>query len=145
MDIEYAIENGKVFITQARPETVHATRTVLTLFKLKAEPKAAPLYIGIPVGTKIASGIVAKAANPEEAMKEIAVFNKKGMRPMLVTSMTTPDWEVVMSLERVSALICERGNRTSHAAIVSRERGIPCAVGAVGALNLEDGLSLIHI
>jgi len=58
---------------------------------------------------------------------------------MLLTSMTTPDWEVVMSLERVSALICERGNRTSHAAIVSRERGIPCAVGAVGALNLEDG------
>ncbi len=53
--------------------------------------------------------------------------------------MTTPDWEVVMNLEKVSALICERGNRTSHAAIVSRERGIPCAVGAVGALNLDDG------
>ncbi|MCJ7614088.1 PEP-utilizing enzyme, partial [Candidatus Bathyarchaeota archaeon] len=139
MDVEYAIENGKVFITQARPETVHATRTVLTLFKLKAEPKAAPLYIGIPVGTKISSGLVAKADNPEAAMKEIAAFNKKGLKPMLVTSMTTPDWEVVMSLERVSALICERGNRTSHAAIVSRERGIPCAVGTVGALNLEDG------
>jgi len=139
MDVEYAIENGKVFITQARPETVHATRTVLTLFKLKAEPKAAPLYIGIPVGTKIASGLVAKADSPEVAMKEIAAFNKKGLKPMLVTSMTTPDWEVVMSLERVSALICERGNRTSHAAIVSRERGIPCAVGTVGALNLEDG------
>ena len=139
MDVEYAIENGKVFITQARPETVHATRTVLTLFKLKAEPKAAPLYIGIPVGTKISSGLVAKADSPEAAMKEIAAFNKKGLKPMLVTSMTTPDWEVVMSLERVSALICERGNRTSHAAIVSRERGIPCAVGTVGALNLEDG------
>jgi pyruvate,water dikinase len=142
MDVEYAIENGKVFITQARPETVHATRTVLTLFKLKAEPKKAPLYIGIPVGTKIASGLVAKAGTPEEAMKEITAFNKKGLKPMLVTSMTTPDWEVVMSLERVSALICERGNRTSHAAIVSRERGIPCAVGAVGALNLEDGTKI---
>jgi pyruvate,water dikinase len=139
MDVEYAIENGKVFITQARPETVHATRTVLTLFKLKAEPKAAPIYLGISVGTKIASGVVAKAETPEEAVKEIVVFNKKGMKPMLITSMTTPDWEVVMSLEKVSALICERGNRTSHAAIVSRERGIPCAVGAVGALNLEDG------
>jgi pyruvate,water dikinase len=139
MDVEYAIENGKVFITQARPETVHATRTVLTLFKLKAEPKAAPIYLGISVGTKIASGVVAKAETPEEAVKEIVEFNKKGMKPMLVTSMTTPDWEVVMSLEKVSALICERGNRTSHAAIVSRERGIPCAVGAVGALNLEDG------
>ncbi len=139
MDVEYAIENGNVFITQARPETVHATRTVLTLFKLKKEPKAAPLYSGIAVGTKIASGAVAKAETPDEAMKEIAQFNKKGIKPMLVTSMTTPDWEVVMSLEKVSALICERGSRTSHAAIVSRERGIPCAVGVVGVLNLEDG------
>ncbi len=139
MDVEYAIENGEVFITQARPETVHATRTVLTLFKLKAEPKVAPIYLGISVGTKIASGVVAKAETPEEAMKEISEFNKKGIKPMLITSMTTPDWEVVMSLEKVSALICERGNRTSHAAIVSRERGIPCAVGVVGALNIEDG------
>jgi len=139
MDVEYAIENGEVYITQARPETVHATRTVLTLFKLKKEPKKDPLYIGIPVGTKIASGFVAKAETPEEAMKEILEFNKKGMKPMLITSMTTPDWEVVMNLEKVSALICERGNRTSHAAIVSRERGIPCAVGVVGILNLEDG------
>jgi pyruvate,water dikinase len=139
MDVEYAIENGKVFITQARPETVHATRTVLTLFKLKEKPKKAPIYIGIPVGTKIASGVVAKAETPEEAVKEIEELNKKGMKPMLVTSMTTPDWEVVMSLDKVSSLICERGNRTSHAAIVSRERGIPCAVGAVGALTLVDG------
>jgi pyruvate,water dikinase len=139
MDVEYAVENGKVFITQARPETVHATRTVLTLFKLKKVPKAAPIFVGISVGTKIASGLVAKAETPEEAMKEIVAFNKKGIKPMLVTSMTTPDWEVVMSLEKVSALICERGNRTSHAAIVSRERGIPCAVGVIGVLNLEDG------
>ena len=139
MDVEYAVENGKVFITQARPETVHATRTVLTLFKLTKKPKEAPLFVGIPVGTKIASGAVSKAETPEDAVKEIVEFNKKGIKPMLVTSMTTPDWEVVMSLEKVSALICERGNRTSHAAIVSRERGIPCAVGAIGALSLEDG------
>ncbi|MFC1486959.1 PEP/pyruvate-binding domain-containing protein [Thermoproteota archaeon] len=139
MDVEYAIENGKVFITQARPETVHATRTVLTLFKLKETPKMAPIFVGIAVGTKISSGVVAKAETPDEAMNEISEFNKKGMKPMLITSMTTPDWEVVMSLEKVSALICERGNRTSHAAIVSRERGIPCAVGVVGALGLVDG------
>jgi pyruvate,water dikinase len=139
MDVEYAVENGKVFITQARPETVHATRTVLTLFKLKETPKEAPIFVGIPVGTKIASGSVAKAETTEKAVKEIAEFNKKGIKPMLVTSMTTPDWEVVMSLEKVSAIICERGSRTSHAAIVSRERGIPCAVGVVDALSLEDG------
>ncbi|MCW4034929.1 MAG: PEP-utilizing enzyme [Candidatus Bathyarchaeota archaeon] len=139
MDVEYAVENGKVFITQARPETVHATRTVLTLFKLKEKPKSNPIFIGIPVGTKIASGVVAKAESPEEAVKEVEEFNKRGLKPMLVTSMTTPDWEVIMSLEKVSALICERGNRTSHAAIVSRERGIPCAVGVVNGLSMEDG------
>ncbi len=139
MDVEYAVENGKVFITQARPETVHATRTVLTLFKLKKKPKANPIYVGIAVGTKIASGSVVKAVDPEEARREVGEYNAKGVRPMLVTSMTTPDWEVVMSLEKVSAIICERGNRTSHAAIVSRERGIPCAVGVVGVLGLEDG------
>jgi pyruvate,water dikinase len=142
MDVEYAIENGKVFITQARPETVHATRTVLTLFKLKKQPKEAPIFVGIPVGTKISSGVVAKAETPEEAVKEIVAFNKKGIKPMLVTSLTTPDWEVVMSLEKVSALICERGNRTSHAAIVSRERGIPCAVGVIGALTMNDGTAI---
>jgi len=139
MDVEFAVENGKVFITQARPETVHATRTVLTLFKLKEKPKDIPIFVGIPVGTKISSGVVAKADSPEEALNYIVEFNKKGIKPMLITSMTTPDWEVVMSLEKVSALICERGNRTSHAAIVSRERGIPCAVGVVDALSLEDG------
>jgi len=139
MDVEYAVEDGKVFITQARPETVHATRTVLTLFKLKEKPKSNPVYVGIPVGTKIASGPVVKAKDHHEARKEVEEYNKKGEKPMLVTSMTTPDWEVVMSLEKVSAIICERGNRTSHAAIVSRERGIPCAVGTTGALNLKDG------
>ena len=61
---------------------------------------------------------------------------------MLITSMTTPDWEVIMSLEKVSAIICERGNRTSHAAIVSRERGIPCAVGVIDALSLDDGYKI---
>jgi pyruvate,water dikinase len=139
MDIEYAVENGKVFITQARPETVHATRTVLTLFKLEKKPKADPIYVGIAVGTKIASGSVVKAMDPEEARREVTDYNERGVRPMLVTSMTTPDWEVVMSLDKVSAIICERGSRTSHAAIVSRERGIPCAVGVVGVLDLEDG------
>jgi pyruvate,water dikinase len=139
MDVEYAVENGKVFITQARPETVHSTKTVLTFFKLEKKLKAKPIYVGISVGTKIASGVVVKAMDPEEANRDIAEYNKKGVRPMLVTSMTTPDWEIIMSLEKVSAIICERGNRTSHAAIVSRERGIPCAVGVVGVLDLEDG------
>jgi pyruvate,water dikinase len=138
MDVEYAVEKGKAWITQARPETVHATRTVLSLFKLKEKPKTNPIFVGIPVGTKIASGPVVKAKDHVEAREEVETYNKKGIKPLLVTSMTTPDWEVVMSLEKVSGIICERGNRTSHAAIVSRERGIPCAVGVIGALDMHD-------
>jgi pyruvate,water dikinase len=139
MDVEYAVEKGKVWITQARPETVHATRTVLSLYKLKEKPKSKPIYVGIPVGTKIASGLVVKAKDHNEAKEKLEAWNKKGKKPVLVTAMTTPDWEIVMSLDKVSAIICERGNRTSHAAIVSRERGIPCAVGTNGILNIKDG------
>jgi len=139
MDVEYAVEKGKAWITQARPETVHATMTVLSLFRFKEKPKSKPTFLGIPVGTKIAYGPVVKAKDHIEARKEVEAYNKKGIKPILVTSMTTPDWEVVMSLDKVSGIICERGNRTSHAAIVSRERGIPCAVGTTGALNMNDG------
>jgi pyruvate,water dikinase len=139
MDIEYAVEKGKVFITQARPETVHATRTVLTLFKLKEKPTTKPIFTGIPVGTKIASGPVIRAKDHNEAREKVEIYNKQSIKPILATSMTTPDWEVVMSLEKISAIICERGNRTSHAAIVSRERGIPCAVGTMGILEIKEG------
>jgi pyruvate,water dikinase len=139
MDVEFAVENGKAYITQARPETVHATRTSLTMYKLKEEPRIKPIYTGIAVGTKITSGYVIKAKDHNEAKKEVEEFNKKGIKPILVTSMTTPDWEVVMNLEKVSGIICERGNRTSHAAIISRERGIPCAVSVTNAFKLNDG------
>lgn len=139
MDVEFAAENGKVYITQARPETVHATRTTLTLYKLKQEPKIKPTYTGIAVGTKIAAGPVVKALDHIVAKRQVEAQNKKGTKPILATSMTTPDWEIVMNLKKVSGIICERGNRTSHAAIVSRERGIPCAVSVSNILKLEDG------
>lgn len=139
MDVEFAIENGKGYITQARPETVHATRTTLTLYKLKQTPRIKPTHIGIAVGTKITTGPVVKALDHIEAKRQVETRNKEGITPILVTSMTTPDWEVVMNLEKVSGIICERGNRTSHAAIVSRERGIPCAVSVSNALRLRDG------
>jgi len=138
MDVEFAVENGKVHITQARPETVHATRTTLTLYKLKQTPRIKPTHTGIAVGTKIAAGPVVKVLDHNEAKREVEIQNKKGIKPILVTSMTTPDWEIVMSLAKVSGIVCERGSRTSHAAIVSRERGIPCAVSVSNALKLED-------
>ncbi|MCK5593254.1 hypothetical protein KAI31_04070, partial [Candidatus Bathyarchaeota archaeon] len=109
------------------------------LYKLKGTPRIKPIYTGIAVGTKIAIGSVVKALGHAEARRQVETQNDKGIRPILVTSMTTPDWEVVMNLEKVSGIICEKGNRTSHAAIVSRERGIPCAVSVSNALKLKDG------
>ncbi len=138
MDVEFAIEGGKVYITQARPESVHAFRVTLSLYSFKEEPKEPPLFTGIAVGTKIASGIAVKAEDHIDARSKVEEYNKKAIKPILVTSMTTPDWEVVMKLERVTAIVTERGNRTSHAAIVSRERGIPCAVGVNGVSNVKD-------
>ncbi|UCE29126.1 MAG: hypothetical protein JSV85_07730 [Candidatus Bathyarchaeota archaeon] len=142
MDIEFAVENGKVHIVQARPETVHGTKAVLTLHKLKEQPRIRPTHTGIAVGTKIAVGPVVKALDHVEAKRQVETQNRKGIRPILVTSMTTPDWEVVMDLEKISGIICERGNRTSHAAIVSRERGVPCAVSVSNALRLEDEIKV---
>ncbi|UCC33462.1 MAG: hypothetical protein JSW53_00150, partial [Candidatus Bathyarchaeota archaeon] len=139
MDVEFAVENGKVYVTQARPETVHATRTTLTMYKLRRTPTMKPTHVGIAVGTKIATGQIVKALDHIEARRQVEAQNEKGRKPILVTSMTTPDWEIVMNLKKVSGIICERGNRTSHAAIVSRERGIPCAVSVSNALELEDG------
>jgi len=118
---------------------VHATRTSLILHKLKEKPRIKPTLTGVAVGTKITTGPVVKAKDHNEAKREVEAFNKKRIKPILVTSMTTPDWEIVMNLEKVSGIICERGNRTSHAAIVSRERGIPCAVSVSNALKLNDG------
>ncbi|UCE43551.1 MAG: hypothetical protein JSV57_04090 [Candidatus Bathyarchaeota archaeon] len=139
MDVEFAVENGKVYVTQARPETVHATRTTLTMYKLRRTPTIKPTHVGIAVGTKIATDRVVKTLDHIEARRKVEAQNEKGTKPILVTSMTTPDWEIVMNLKKVSGIICERGNRTSHAAIVSRERGIPCAVSVSNALGLEDG------
>jgi pyruvate,water dikinase len=139
MDIEYAMEGGKIYIVQARGETVHTAKASITIHKLKESPKAPPVARGIAVGTKITFGPVVLAKDHLEARRKVEESSKRNERPILVTSMTTPDWEVIMDLSKVSGIITERGNRTSHAAIVSRERGIPCAVGVVGASRLPEG------
>jgi pyruvate,water dikinase len=140
MDIEYAIEGGKISIVQARGETVHATKASITIYKLKESPKVPAMTKGIAVGTKVASGPIVHASDHLEARKKVEESNKKNQKPILVTSMTTPDWEVIMDLTKVSGIVTERGNRTSHAAIVSRERGIPCAVGVSDAGKIPEGL-----
>jgi pyruvate,water dikinase len=125
MDMEWAKDgdSGKLFVVQARPETVHARRNpaVLERYHLRApEAKRRVLLTGSPVGGKIGAGRVSVI----EDVKNIAKF-----RPgeVLVTDMTDPDWEPIMKI--ASAIVTNRGGRTSHAAIISREFGIPAVVG----------------
>ncbi|PIZ73100.1 phosphoenolpyruvate synthase [Candidatus Peregrinibacteria bacterium CG_4_10_14_0_2_um_filter_43_11] len=123
MDMEWAKDGktGELFIVQARPETVHSQDnkySVLEEYKLKVKGKV--LATGAPVGAKIGAGV----ANVILDVKQIKNF-KKG--DVLVTDMTDPDWVPVMKI--ASAIVTNRGGRTCHAAIISRELGIPCVVG----------------
>lgn len=160
MDIEWAKDGitGEMFIVQARPETVHggahtavhpmrgrpakgtataasgrlASNGVHREYNLKG--KGDELLTGIAVGQRIGAGTV-----------QILTSNRgmEGFRKgsVLVTSMTDPDWEPIM--KSASAIVTDQGGRTSHAAIVSRELGIPCVVGAKNATRvLKNGQSV---
>ncbi len=122
MDMEWAVDGkeNKVYIVQARPETIHSVRdySIVEEYKIAEHPKA--IVAGKSVGNKIGSGV----ANRIMSIKEISKF-KKGQ--VLVTDMTDPDWEPIMKI--ASAIVTDKGGRTCHAAIVSRELGIPCVVG----------------
>ena len=126
MDIEWA-KDGKtneLFIIQARPETVHSGKTENVLEEYVLSKKGKLLFKGISVGTKIASGIVRVAAS----IDDIKDFKKN---EILVAETTDPDWEPIMKI--AGAIITDKGGRTSHAAIVARELGIPCIVGTEDA------------
>ncbi|MDD5566749.1 MAG: phosphoenolpyruvate synthase [Patescibacteria group bacterium] len=122
MDIEWAKDGqtGKMFIVQARPETVQSQRDYSVLEDYRLARRGKVLITGSPVGSKIGVG----TANVIKDVKDISKF-KKG--EVLVTDMTDPDWEPIMKI--ASAIVTNRGGRTCHAAIVSRELGIPCIVG----------------
>jgi len=129
MDMEWAKDGvtGELFIVQARPETIQAGRDFSKLKEyIPLETKTA-ILTGASVGSKIATG---KAHIILEA-KHIGDF-KKG--EVLVTTMTDPDWEPIMKM--ASAIVTDKGGRTSHAAIVSRELGIPAIVGTEKATKL---------
>lgn len=129
MDIEWAKDGktGELFIVQARPETVvsGADKNILREYKLQKTSNV--LVKGIAVGSKIGTGKVRVLHNA----KSINSF-KKG--EVLVTEITDPDWEPIMKI--ASAIVTDKGGRTSHAAIVSRELGIPCIVGSDNATKV---------
>ena len=133
MDIEWAKDGrtGELFIVQARPETVHSQRVVTQIETYRLQQKGEVLVTGLAVGDKIAAGQVHVIPN---------VSHIRDFRPgeILVTDITDPDWEPIM--KTAAAIVTNRGGRTSHAAIVSRELGIPAVVGCGNATRqLQDG------
>ena len=135
MDIEWAKDGstGELFIVQARPETVHSSKprtAVAEIYRLKGE-RGLPLLKGKAVGEKIGTGRV-------RVVRDAHDLHKVQVGDVLVARLTDPDWEPVM--RRVAAIVTDQGGRTAHAAIVSREFGIPCIVGSGNATQvLRDG------
>lgn len=131
MDIEWAKDGvtGELFIVQARPETVHSSKSrdvVAEIYRLTGEHGAA-LVNGQAVGEKIAAGRV-------RIVREPAELQQVETGEILVARLTDPDWEPVM--RRVAAIVTDQGGRTAHAAIISREFGIPCIVGTGNATEV---------
>ncbi len=127
MDIEWAKDGitGELFILQARPETVHTQKdqNFIETYNLKGN-HGAPLATGVAVGEKIGQGNA-------HVLLDSAKLTSFKQGEILVTTMTDPAWEPIM--KRASAIVTNRGGRTCHSAIISRELGIPCIVGTGNA------------
>ncbi len=128
MDIEWAKDGitGELFIVQARPETVHSQKKPV-LRRYHLEETGEVLVEGLAVGDKIAAGKVRVILDPNE-------MDRFQPGEVLVTRITDPDWEPIMKI--AAAIVTDRGGRTSHAAIVSRELGIPAVVGTENATQV---------
>ena len=133
MDIEWGKDGrtGELFILQARPETVQSQKDASVLENYILLEHKNPLVTGTAVGSKIGAG----PANIIESVEQIMNF-KKG--EVLVTDMTDPDWEPVMKI--AAAIVTNKGGRTCHAAIVSRELGVPCIVGTENGTTALKGV-----
>jgi len=133
MDIEWALDgdDGRIYILQARPETVKSRDDASTLRRYRLGAHGKPLASGRAIGQKIGQGRVRLVQSAREMEKVEA-------GDVLVTEMTDPDWEPVM--KRANAIVTNRGGRTCHAAIIARELGIPAVVGCGDATRtLADG------
>jgi pyruvate,water dikinase len=122
MDVEWAKDGrtGELFVVQARPETVHARADVHVLEQYRLQERGRVLATGRSIGSRIATGVVRVIPNTAE----LRLFQPG---EVLVTDKTDPDWEPIM--KKAAAIVTNRGGRTCHAAIVSRELGVPAIVG----------------
>jgi pyruvate,water dikinase len=134
MDIEWGKDgvDGRLYILQARPETVKSRQAVGSLVRYRlAAPRPTPLIEGRAIGQKIGAGQVRIL----DSVEQMHTFTPGDV---LVADMTDPDWEPIM--KRASAIVTNRGGRTCHAAIIARELGIPAVVGTGHATRqLSDG------
>ncbi|TVS55378.1 phosphoenolpyruvate synthase [Xanthomonas perforans] len=134
MDIEWAKDgvSGKLFIVQARPETVKSRSHATQIERFALEAKDAKILAeGRAVGAKIGSGVA-------RVVRSLDDMNRVQAGDVLIADMTDPDWEPVM--KRASAIVTNRGGRTCHAAIIARELGVPAVVGSGNATAvIKDG------
>ncbi|RJG08588.1 phosphoenolpyruvate synthase [Pseudomonas cavernicola] len=133
MDIEWAKDgdDGKLYIVQARPETVKSRTSANVMERYLLKETGTVLVEGRAIGQKIGAGKV-------RVINDIAEMDKVQPGDVLVSDMTDPDWEPIM--KRASAIVTNRGGRTCHAAIIARELGIPAVVGCGNATQvLKDG------
>lgn len=126
MDIEWAKDGdtGKLFIVQARPETVKSQESATQMERYLLKEKGKVLCEGRSIGQRIGSG-------PVRVINDLSQMDQVEKGDVLVTDMTDPDWEPIM--KRASAIVTNRGGRTCHAAIIARELGIPAVVGCGNA------------
>ena len=129
MDMEWAKdgESGEMFIVQARPETVQSRRDQSTLKSYKIAEKGRTLVTGLSIGEAVVSGRVC-------LIEDVSEIDRFVDGAILVTRITDPDWVPIM--KRATAIITDHGGRTSHAAIVSRELGLPAIVGTGNATHV---------
>lgn len=136
MDIEWALDggDGKLYIVQARPETVESRASATIIERYQLQQKGSIIAEGRAIGQKIGQG-------PARIISSIKQMHEVKEGDVLVTDMTDPDWEPIM--KRASAIVTNRGGRTCHAAIIAREMGIPAVVGCGDATDrIENGAAI---
>ena len=137
MDIEWGLDgmDGKIYILQARPETVKSRQQgKQTRYQLKSTSEV--LVSGRAIGQKVGAGMV-------RVVRDASEMDRIGTGDVLVTDMTDPNWEPIM--KRASAIVTNRGGRTCHAAIIARELGIPAVVGCGNATELLADGALVTV